>query len=251
MQDGRTAFVKAAVDDRTAKWLRAEQRIYASVRESILPSMLGWYDGPGCTLMLLEDLSPFVWPPPWTRDRIDAVLRLLERMANVYPPQFLPKLEDSREAIDGWSRVAEDPEPFLGLGLCNSAWLGRCLPVLREASLNAPLAGANLVHRDIRSDNICIRDGEAILVDWNWAVCGNHLMDCVGWLPSLHAEGGPSPEELAPEGSAELAALIAGYFAANAGLPRIPHAPRVREVQLQQLATALPWAIRSLGLPPP
>ena len=39
--------------------------------------------------------------------------------------------------------------------------------------------------------------------------------------------------------------------AARAGLPGISDAPRVRLVQRQQLQTALPWAARALGLPPP
>jgi hypothetical protein len=49
----------------------------------------------------------------------------------------------------------------------------------------------------------------------------------------------------------EVAAWVAGFFAARAGLPVIPDAPRVRVVQRQQLETALPWAARALGLPPP
>jgi hypothetical protein len=44
---------------------------------------------------------------------------------------------------------------------------------------------------------------------------------------------------------------MSGFFAARAGLPPIPTAPHVREVQLAQLRTALPWAARALGLPPP
>jgi hypothetical protein len=49
----------------------------------------------------------------------------------------------------------------------------------------------------------------------------------------------------------ELAAWVAGYFAANAGLPPIPNAPRVRVIQQIQLKTGFPWAVRALGLPTP
>ena len=48
-----------------------------------------------------------------------------------------------------------------------------------------------------------------------------------------------------------MAALISGYFAARAGLPLIPDAPRVRVVQKQQLGVALPWVMRALHLPTP
>ena len=44
-------------------------------------------------------------------------------------------------------------------------------------------------------------------------------MDLAAWAPSLQAEGGPAPEAIIPSGGVELAALVSGYFAANAGLP--------------------------------
>ena len=50
---------------------------------------------------------------------------------------------------------------------------------------------------------------------------------------------------------ATLVALLAGYFCARAGLPEIPQAPHVRRLQREQGGTALPWAARMLGLPPP
>lgn len=52
-----------------------------------------------------------------------------------------------------------------------------------------------------------------------------------------------------PTGGAELAAMLAGVWAATAGLPPPPTAPNVRAAQLTQLRTALPWAARELGLP--
>src|SRR5919108_277017 len=51
-------------------------------------------------------------------------------------------------------------------------------------------------------------------------------------------------------GEGKLAAAVAGFFAARAGLPPPPTAPYVRAVQLSQLRAALPWAARELGLPP-
>jgi len=111
------------------------------------------------------------------------------------------------------------------------------------------LDGDDLVHADVRSDNLCFAGERAILVDWNNACRGNGDLDTAFWAPSLCAEGGPAPEAVGPAG-AEWPALVSGYFAARAGLPLIPHAPRVRQVQLQQLQVALPWAQRTLGLPP-
>ena len=80
---------------------------------------------------------------------------------------------------------------------------------------------------------------------------GDPRFDLASWLPSLEAEGGPAPEEILGSPAPELAALLAGYFCSHAGLPPIPEAPHVRELQLRQARTALPWAARELGLPPP
>jgi aminoglycoside phosphotransferase (APT) family kinase protein len=88
-------------------------------------------------------------------------------------------------------------------------------------------ARAEALELDVRSDNICFHHGRALLVDWNGAVRGNRVMDVAAWLPSLHAEGGPPPEAVLPE-APEAAAFMCRFFAARAGLPSIPTAPRVR-----------------------
>jgi hypothetical protein len=75
-------------------------------------------------------------------------------------------------------------------------------------------------------------------------------LDIAVWLPSLRLEGGPEPDEILSHEPA-LTALIAGYFAARAGLDPPWEGSRVRDIQLAQLRIALPWAARSLDLPPP
>ena len=97
----------------------------------------------------------------------------------------------------------------------------------------------------MRSDNLCFRDGRAVLVDWNWTSLANAAVDIAGFAPSLHVEGGPPPWEVLPEAGA-LAALVAGVWAAVAGLPPPETAPFVREVQRKQLAVALDWVDREL-----
>jgi hypothetical protein len=166
------------------------------------------------------------------------------------PPPDLPSLENLREALDGWPTVVADPEPLLSTGVCSSAWLDRALPVLTEASATCQLDGEAFVHLDVRSDNLCIRGDRVVLVDWNHAAVGNGLIDAVAWAPSLRLEGGPEPWELVPD-SAGLATLLAGFFAARAGLPPPETAPTVREFQRRQLEVALPWGARELGLAAP
>ena len=245
--EGRTAFVKAATDDASAEWLRVELGVYANVRGAFLPRLLAHGDG----LLVLEDLTEAEWPPPWSTSAIDAVLVGLGEIAATSPPQDLIRLEAQRERFDGWRDIAADPEPFLSLGLCSRRWLALALPDFLAASRAAWLEGSALVHCDVRSDNLCLREGRAVFIDWNQASVGNPLFDLVCWLPSLAMEGGPQPEEVAGdhEGVAEMAALVASYFAARAGLPPIPAAPGVRDLQRAQLEVALPWAVRALRLP--
>jgi hypothetical protein len=248
LADGGSAFVKVALDDMAAGWLRDEHRLYESLDAPFLPRFVGWHDGVA-TLLVLEDLSDAEWPPPWRDGRIDAVLATLDVLAATAAPAGLPPLEGLRERLNGWELVAEDPEPLLATGLCSRAWLEAALPTLRKAGATCDLSGDSLVHLDVRSDNLCFHDGRVVLVDWNLACAGNPLVDVVGWLPSLRLEGGPEPWELLPD-SRGLAALIAGYFASRAGLPTPPTAPRVRPFQRAQAEVALPWAARELGLPP-
>ena len=125
--------------------------------------------------------------------------------------------------------------------------MSRCGSALSEAEAGLSLEGNRLVHGDLRSDNVCFVDGRAVLVDWNWAARGNGEVDIAAWLPSLHSEGGPLPEDILPN-APHWAAWMAGFFASRAGLPLIASAPRVCDVQLSQLRSALPWAQWALGL---
>ncbi len=188
-------------------------------------------------------------PPPHLIARVEQVLAALAAVAAT-PPPALPALALSRDRLAGWTQVAEDPMPFLSLGLCAPAWLDMALPSLLAAEAGAILDGDSLVHLDVRSDNLCFVGDRVILMDWNLACRGNAAVDVAFWLPSLAAEGGPDPIDIMPDEPA-LAALRSGFFAARAGLPPPEGAPRVRGVQLSQLKRALPWAAASLGLPPP
>jgi hypothetical protein len=254
IDDGRTAFVKLGWTLDTASWVRDEHLFYARARGlPFVPNMIGWDDDGERPVLALEDLSDAHWPPVWRPGDVDAVLAALGEVASTPPHPEVPKAIESQFGLDGWPEIEEDPGPFLTLELCSAAWLENALPIFREAAPRAQLDGDALLHFDVRSDNLCLRDGRAILIDWNFACVGNPLVDVAAWLPSLEAEGGPAPEQVIghPEGIGEIAALLAGYFCSHAGRPPIPEAPHVRPLQLMQSRTALPWAARALGIPPP
>jgi Phosphotransferase enzyme family len=248
LADGRTAFVKVATSPEIDGWLHDEWRVYSKLEAPFLPAVLGWDAGPPATLVL-EDLSHAEWPPPWDKSRIDRVLATLATVASTPPPPGLGPVSDDA-LLTGWGRVIDGPAHFRSLGLASSRWIERCLPELRGAEVDAPMAGNALLHLDVRSDNLCFAGERTLLVDWNRAVLGNPAVDIAFWLPSLALEAGGRPEEYAKV-DPRLAARAAGFFAARAGLPQIPSAPRVRSIQFELLRVALPWACRLLGLPPP
>ncbi len=249
LADGSCVFAKIGVDRKTSAWLRTEQRVYAALRGDFMPQVRAWDDGVR-PLLLLEDLSTCRWPPPWHAADVDRVLAALAELRAADPGGVLPPLSVAdRDLAASWRRVAAAPAQFLSLGLATGSWLGRSAPSLIDAAESALLDGPYPTHQDVRSDNLCFRGGRALLVDWNLAVLAHPDLDIAFWLPSLHAEGGPAPEEILPR-AAPLAAVISGFFAERAGKPPLPTAPGVRRVQLQQLRTALPWAARALGLAP-
>ena len=251
LADGRSVFAKCGHEPVVADFLRDEHRFYASFSAPFMPRFFAFLAEPP-PVLVLEDLSDAYWPPPWTDDGIAAVLDTLGCLHATPGPPSVPSIEEHRERlVDGWRQTADDPEPLLSLGVCSREWLSNALPTLREAAETAPIGGDELIHLDVRSDNVCIRDGRANLVDWNQACLANGELDVAAWLPSLHLEGGPPPDEVLPGCAPGLAALLAGFFGSRAGLRPPPTAPHVRPLQLRQLRVALPWAARALALPKP
>ena len=248
LEDARSVFVKVALDELAAQWLRDEHRVYSTVHEAYLPAFLGWHDDE-VTVLVLEDLSQAHWPPPWGDGHVDAALSALDAIHATPPPPEVKRLEDLRYQLQGWTVVAADPEPCLSTGLCSRAWLEAALPALLESEAGCRFAGDDFLHFDFRSDNICFDGPRAVMLDWNWACVGNPVVDLAAWLPSLAVEGGPQPWEILPA-TGGAASFVAGFFAARAGMPPPPTAtPEVRELQRVQGEVALAWAARELELP--
>jgi aminoglycoside phosphotransferase (APT) family kinase protein len=248
LADGRTAFVKLALDELAARWLRDEHRVYAALEAPYLPAFLGWHDGE-IALLALEDLTEARWPPPWREGDIAAALAVLEAIHATPPPASLERLEDRLDQLQGWPLVAADPDPFLATGICAPEWLEEALPALLQSEASCRFDGDDFLHFDFRSDNICFDGARIVVLDWNWACLGNGVVDLAAWLPSLRVEGGPEPWAILPA-SGGAAAFVAGFFAARAGLPPPPTAAAdVRELQRRQGEVALEWAARELALP--
>jgi hypothetical protein len=247
LADGDRVFVKSSDVEPLAGWIRREHEVYAALQgRSFVGELVGFDDDGTRVVLVTEDLSDAEWAPRWDEARVQAVLDASAELARVTPP---PNTADVRVTLaDLWRRweiVRDDPSPFLSLGLRDRAWLDRALPQLVDAADRAPVAGGDVCHLDLRSDNMCFRGDRLVLVDWNWTSLANREADVAAWLPSLFTEGGPPPWEVLP-GSGEIAAWIAGVWAAVAGTPPPPTAPNVRAVQRAQLAVTLDWVDREL-----
>jgi hypothetical protein len=246
LADGRSVFVKSSGAENLAGWLRREHEVYAGLSGSFLPQLLGWDDDGVRPVLAIEDLSNADWTPRWDDERVAAVLAALAELAEAMPPPGTPPVRESFvELFDRWRIVEADPGPFLSVGLRDATWLDRALPVILAAVDSAPVDGDRVCHLDVRSDNLCFREGRAVLVDWNWTSLANPETDVAAWLPSLRVEGGPPPWEVL-SGAGALAAWVAGVWAAVVGLPPPATAPNVRDLQRRQLAVALDWIDREL-----
>jgi hypothetical protein len=242
------AFVKVATTLGTAMSLRREGHAYAVIQPDFRPRLLGWQDDETQPILVIEDLSAAAWPPPWRDEQVaDALARIRALHAS---SADLPTYADRHGGREpGWDSVANEPGPFLDLGLVTRDWLTRTLPALVEAEQACSIEGDAVTHWDIRSDNMVFTADGLKLIDWSETCLANPDPDLGFWLPSLRFEGGPPPEAVLPH-APEVAAWVSGFFAARAGLPDIPDAPFVRRVQREQLSMALPWVQRALGLPP-
>jgi len=236
--DGTNAFLKCGHIPPSPQWIRDEHALFQAVSGPFMPTFLAFEDADR-PLLVLGDLMPAYWPPPWREGDIDLVLDALAEVAEVRVE--LRRVESFLS--NGWHEVVADPAPFLSTGLRDAEWLERILPTLVAAGDAAPLHGDSLLHADVRSDNLCVKGGRCVLVDWNHAAIGNPALDVAVWLPSLALEHGPRPDRF---GVDELAPFVAGFFAARAGLPKPAGAPRVREFQRAQAEVALDWVERTL-----
>lgn len=250
--DGLRVFVKVATSATTADMIRREIQNYqvlSTTASSFLPAFIAAEDDTEAPLLIIEDLHNAYWPPPWELRQIEEVITAVDALHNLEAPDGLANSSDAlRQEGNGWTRLAEDASSWIALKLTSVNWLNAVLPTLIAAADACDFSGDRLCHFDLRSDNLCITESGVKFIDWTEACASNPRLDTGTWLPSLAMEGGPEPWTILPD-APEIAAWVAGYFAARAGLPSIPDAPRVRDIQRAQLATAMPWVIRELDLP--
>jgi len=246
-QDG-SVFLKEASHEGSLAMLKREAIVYANVSGSFLPALVGFAEGEDCAVLALEYLSDVRWPPPYPDD-VSPLIAALEQTSSTTPP---PELPAHGKWHSRWERIAADPEPFLGLGVCSRGWLGQSLGQLTAAEARADFEGDVLVHNDVYSGNVCFRGDDAVLIDWGAAVRGSRWIDLAFALLSLRAEGGVASPLDFPD-APFFAAALSGHLAVEAPAAAPDWASpgsTLREDMKADLRHALRWAAEELELPP-
>lgn len=257
---GRQVFVKAVSPEQNPEApdiLRREVAVTAALPEDApAPRLLHALDD-GCWVVgVFEHVAGTLPALPWRRAELGRVLDATRDLAEVAPPPALATIEERYGPIlNGWRNLAA----AAGIDGVLDDWSARHLD--RLASLEPEwvhaVTGNELVHGDVRSDNVLIQAGRVTFVDWPAACRGRILFDFVSMLPSVALEGGGQPEDvlrahggrLDPDAVTAVVIADTGYFLDRARLPDPPGLPTVRRFQRAQAEICVRWLRSRLGWP--
>ena len=248
--DGSTAFVKAcgtSLNPDSPRLHRAEIHALRHVpRTAPRPELLAAYDDGDWVAMLLEDVDGRHPGLPWTAPDVAATSASLTRVAAVAGDPALPTFREVAELLTGWDAVAADPDGV-------RPDLVRRLPEMLDLQARAQevTVGDVLVHWDARSDNVLLRDGEAVLLDWAWACRGAEWLDTLLLAVDFVIQGGPDPDgylrATGPTAAAEpqdlraMVATMVGFWRDRARRPPPPGLPTIRAWQAHCAERTQEW----------
>jgi hypothetical protein len=287
LESGGLAFFKGV--DRAGNAImqsaiRREMQVYKELPgiQPWAPRLLGTITLDDWNILLLEFIYDARGTSPWTARHVRSAIEGLAGLQDAFAGKSLPRWVDT--AADflfkprssdpaGWWTLKRDAHNIARLaekaGHARddaAAWLKRFVPRLMEleSSISAPRGVSTLLHMDVRSDNLLFRgDGSPVLVDWPYVSSGPGVIDTVGFMIAVAAEGGPELDQMlswyadasgSPISSDDLLGAVAafgGYFASRSGMPDIPGLPRVRPFQRAQLVVSLRWLAHLLDTPVP
>lgn len=267
LADGRRVFIKGVAAEQnleTLAMIRREAVVVAGLPQGApTPALLHVLDE-GDWVVLVFDEVPGEHPStPWDEDELRQVLLATLALGDLTPSPTLPTLAAHYgAAFRGWRTLAAEGSQAVADAWCRRH-LGRLADL--EAGWEDATMGGQLVHGDVRSDNVLLlrRGGGArhvrdvVFVDWTSTCTGVGWFDLVAMLPAVELEGGGTPERaLALAGIAidegrlvPVVAALAGYFAERGRLADPPSLPTLRAFQRAQGAITLAWLRRLLAWP--
>ena len=266
---GERVFVKAArsADQRhLCDWYAHEARVAAALPAAVPAPRPRWTLATADWFVLCAEAVDGRTPAlPWTDADLSAALDAwaIAAAALVEPPPALldlrlPSLSTMlREDLTEWAGIAAGRVP-LPLGAEPARDQLAALAALEgTAPALADMAGAALIHCDLRVDNVLIDAGErAWLCDWNWLCHGPAWFDTAMLLISAYA-GGLDADRLwathptaaaAPAGALDAAlAALSGYFLTRASAAVTDGSPHLRAHQRWSGEAALSWLLTRNG----
>ncbi|MBS1735159.1 MAG: phosphotransferase [Bacteroidetes bacterium] len=253
LENNNKVFVKAATDTDTEGWLRTEHSVLSSYKEEFMPKIIDWIEEPeNFPILITQDFSDAYWAAnnngvSWRNGDIDLLLETVKRLSNVKGHHTLSHLKSNNANV--WTKIASNPDGFLKLKLCSKKWLLDNIEYLIMAENNVNETGTTLVHGDIRSDNICIKNNNVVFVDWSNAAIGNAEHDLANLLPTLQLEGGPLPFQIMPNAANQAAYICATHIqrlSKNSTMPMW-----LATVFKKLIAIELEWTTQCLNLDRP
>ncbi|MFN8534564.1 MAG: aminoglycoside phosphotransferase family protein [Dehalococcoidia bacterium] len=277
LQDGRQIVLKAAapepVDGAPGRtWTELFDReiwVYRHVPQAApwRPGTFGDVEADGWLGLLMEDLSAARRVPPWRDEDLDAVAEALAGIHQIPKPDRMPPDLIGRIGRQSfWERIRQRgrqaghlPPELLSADWWE--WLKQILPVAERAydQLENEEIRRTFNHNDVRSDNMFIRDGRPVLLDWGQAIWDTPARDSVYWSLGIERETGipamavhrrylayaPDPGDDAVRG---VIAFWGPYF-----IDRLQTGgvwTDNQRLRAEYLGPSLRWLVEALDLPP-
>jgi hypothetical protein len=249
---GFRAFIKAApLKEPTAGWYARESSITAALPPAVAAARPRWtMTDSGYFVLCLDYVDGRVPSLPWVPAELEAAVSAWTTAAAALaepPLSGLPLLPDIvRDEMSVWSSGTSSDLLPVGLPIDRVSDL-----VALERLLPDAVAGAGMLHGDLRIDNVLIdRSGAAWLCDWTWPCLGAPWFDLVTLLVTAYASGAEADRFLsgAPaEGVDAALAGLAGYWLARAVGPPSSGSPHSRQHHAYSGRAALSWLAARRG----
>ncbi|MEV4924340.1 phosphotransferase [Streptomyces roseoverticillatus] len=252
----RAVFVKAtseAVNSHGRALYRQEWDACRRLEQASVSVGFEWgFDEDDWTVLAFRAVDAGICSPMWPDQQLEAVLRLLRERRTAAPPGLPPLDVRLGDVFSAWCNLADDPSfdawPADEAGcrlLSPEGWNG-----LSERARRA-FSGNDLVHADLRADNILWTDHTPVVVDWAYACRGSAAFDPIYLLLEVAWAGGEPPEEALagvleayechPDDATALLAAFGGWFTGMSRMPPPPGLPTLRAFQRDMAQAALGW----------
>lgn len=264
--------------ERARSGFQHELHVYPWLQENFsiwVPELLGISDVGEWRGLILADLGRQTLLP-WSQRKVETILRELAHFhidgKGTGHPTFLGSrktwLLQERER---WLDPRKMLLPVVQRTMKNcrpksiERWFDDMASLFLDASCEItsenPDEQKQLIHGDLRSDNIRLIDGHLYLLDWARATTGPVEFDVAMFIQTVVLESGMEPEHLLsiycdanpikPQLVDSALVSITAFFANQGWKEEIPGFPRLRIFQRQQFAVSLRWLLERLNAKSP